>query len=140
MTAVRNLLLLTALTVALTCTQSAFAQDDKAARGKYLVEEVAKCQDCHTPKMQDGTPMKTATLRGTTLNFAAAVPIPGWRTLSPDITPQGALWKRWGEDGILKFLQTGKGPRGNKPGPPMPAYNLKPDDAEAIVAYLKTLQ
>ena len=134
MTAVRILLTLIVLSVL------AFAQDDKVARGKYLAEEVARCQDCHTPKRQDGTPMESATLRGTTLNFAAAVPVAGWRTVSPDITPQGALWKRWGEDGMTKFLQTGKGPRGNKAGPPMPAYTLRPDDADAIVAYLKTLQ
>jgi mono/diheme cytochrome c family protein len=128
------------LTFALAFSIPAFGQDDKVARGKYLVEEVARCGDCHTPKLLDGSFVKSATLRGTQLNFAAAVPIAGWRSTTPDITPKGALWPRWGEDGISKFLQTGKGPRGSKAGPPMPAYNLRPEDADAIVAYLKTLQ
>ena len=128
------------LALALAFTIPAFGQDDKVARGKYLVDEVARCGDCHTPKLQDGSYVKSATLRGTQLNFATAVPIAGWRSNTPDITPKGALWGRWGEDGFSKFLQTGKGPRGNKAGPPMPAYNLRAEDADAVVAYLKTLQ
>ena len=134
MSAVRTLLLFATLAVV------ASAQTDKVARGKYLVEEVAKCQDCHTPKLQDGTFMKSAALRGTALTMTPVIPVPGWRSQSPDITPQGALWKRWGEEGFSKFLQTGKGPRGNKADAPMPAYTLHADDADAIVAYLKTLQ
>jgi mono/diheme cytochrome c family protein len=134
-TAVRALLLIT--TVFSLC---AFAQDDKVARGKYLAEEIAKCQDCHTPKLQDGSFVKSAWLRGTTLSIAPTVPVPGWKSITPDITPKGQLWTRWNEDQFSKFLQTGKGPRGNKANAPMPAYTLKPEDADAIVAYLKTLQ
>lgn len=137
MTAVRTLLI---FVVTAFCAALAPAQEDKIARGKYLVEDVARCQDCHTPKMQDGNFMKSAWLRGTTLDFTAAIPGAAWRAITPDITPQGALWKRWGEEGFSKFLQTAKGPRGNKAGPPMPAYTLRADDADAIVAYLKTLQ
>ena len=132
MSAVRFLLLFTALATL------ALAQDDKVTRGKDLVEEVARCQDCHTPKLQDGTFMKSAAFRGTTLAFAPVIPASAWRAKTPDITPQGALWKRWGEEGFSKFLQTGKGPRGNKADAPMPAYTLRPDDAEAVVAFLKT--
>ena len=50
-----------------------------------------------------------------------------------------ALWTRWGQDGFSKFLQTAKNPRGGKAGPPMPAYMLKAEDADAIAAYLKSL-
>ena len=128
------------LYITVLCAGSAFAQDDKAARGKYLVEEVAKCQDCHTPKMQDGSFIKSQWMKGSTLDFTPVSPVPGWRSKTPDVTPNGALWKRWGEDGLMKFLQTGKGPRDNKPGAPMPAYLLKRDDAEAVVAFLKTIQ
>ena len=40
---------------------------------------------------------------------------------------------------IGKFLETAKNPRGGTAGPPMPAYTLSRDDADAIVAYLKSL-
>ena len=37
------------------------------------------------------------------------------------------------------FEKTGKTPRGSRPGPPMPTYTLTHEDAEAIVAFLKSL-
>jgi mono/diheme cytochrome c family protein len=117
-----------------------FGQDEKAARGKYLVEEVAKCQDCHTPKMDNGSYIKSQWMKGATISLVPANPIPGWRSAAPDITPNGAIWKRWGDEGMTAFLETGKSPRGGKAAAPMPTYNLKREDAEAVVAFLKTLQ
>jgi mono/diheme cytochrome c family protein len=117
-----------------------FAQDDKIARGKYLVEEVARCQDCHTPKMDNGSFIKSQWMKGAAISVMPAAPIQGWRAAAPDITPAGAIWKRWGDDGLTAFLETGKSPRGAKAGAPMPTYNLKREDAEAIVAFLKSLQ
>jgi mono/diheme cytochrome c family protein len=114
--------------------------DTKVARGKYLVEEVAKCQECHTPKMENGNYIKSQWMKGSTMNLAPAAPVAGWHGTSPDVTPAGALWKRWGEEGMITFLTTGKTPRGGAAGPPMPTYTLKREDAEAIAAFLKSLQ
>ena len=114
--------------------------EGKIARGKYLVEEVARCQDCHTPKMDNGNFIKSQWMKGATLNVAPAAPVVGWHATTPDITPAGALWKRWGDSGMVAFLETGKTPRGGKAGPPMPAYTLRHEDAEDIVAFLKSLQ
>jgi mono/diheme cytochrome c family protein len=119
----------------------AFGQDDKVARGKYLAEEVARCQDCHTPKMETGAFIKSQWMKGSTIPLMPAAPPPGgWHANAPDITPNGALWKRWGDDAFVKFLETGQTPRAGKAGAPMPPYNLKHEDAEAIVAFLKSLQ
>ena len=120
--------------------EDASKPDDKVARGKYLAEEVAKCQDCHTPKMENGTFIKSQWMKGAAISLMPAAPVPGWRSAAPDITPAGPLWKRWGDDGMTGFLETGKSPRGGKAGSPMPAYNLKREDAEAVVAFLKSLQ
>jgi len=51
----------------------------------------------------------------------------------------GALWARWGVEGFSKFLQTTRNPKGGTAGPPMPGYTMKPEDADAITAYLKSL-
>lgn len=118
----------------------AFGQDDKVARGKYLVEEVAKCQDCHTPKMDNGAYIKSSWMKGAAIAVMPAAPTPGWHAAAPDITPNSAVWKRWGDDAMVTFLETGKTPRGGAAGPPMPTYTLKHDDAVAVVAFLKTLQ
>ena len=115
-------------------------QDDKVARGKYLAEEVARCEDCHTPRLMTGELVKSAWLKGATLDFAPVTQTQGWRQKSPDITSTSALWSRWGDDGMTAFLETGKNPRGTKAGAPMPTYNLSHEDATAIVAYLKSLK
>ena len=120
--------------------QEAASVDTKVARGKYLVEEVAKCQECHTPKMENGNYIKSQWMKGATMNLAPAAPVAGWHGTSPDVTPAGAVWKRWGEEGMVAFLTTGKTPRGGVAGPPMPTYTLKREDAEAIAAFLKSLQ
>jgi cytochrome c2 len=118
----------------------AFGQDDKVARGKYLVEEVAKCQECHTPKMDNGSYIKSSWMKGAAIAVMPAAPVAGWHAAAPDITPNSALWKRWGDDAMVAFLESGKTPRGGAAGPPMPTYTLKHEDAVAVVAFLKTLQ
>ncbi len=134
--------LLPGLAAALTvlCLQ-AFGQDEKIARGKYLVEEVAKCQDCHTPHlMVSGEVVKSAWLKGSTLDFVSVNQPPNWRSKTPDITSTSPLWMRWGEAGMVKFFETGTDPRGNKPNPPMPSYTLSHEDALAVAAFLKSLK
>jgi len=108
-------------------------------RGKYLVDEVAKCGDCHTPTV-DGKPDMTKYLKGAVLPVQPIGEVKGWHKTSPDLTPASRLWQRWGEKGLLAFLTTGKNPNGHEADPPMPAYKLKQDDAEAILEYLKTLK
>jgi hypothetical protein len=114
-----------------------FGQD--VERGKYLVEQVAKCQDCHTPRLASGEHDKANWLKGAELDFAPTHEIKTWHKKSPDITGSSALFKRWMDKGIIDFLVTGKNPRGGTADVPMPTYNLKQADAEAIVAYLKSL-
>lgn len=116
------------------------ADADKLARGKYLTEEIGKCQDCHTPRSETGELDKTKWLKGADLGFQPIKEIKGWHTKAPDLTGASRLFQRWGDDGMVKFLVTGKNPRGNVADPPMPAYTMKQEDAEAIVAYLKSLQ
>ena len=115
------------------------AQDAKIQRGKYLAEEVARCQECHTPRTETNDFDKTKWMKGATLVAAPSTPIQGWHQKSPDITSTSALWQRWGDAGVVGFLETAKNPRGGKAGAPMPAYTLSHDDADAIAAYLKSL-
>jgi mono/diheme cytochrome c family protein len=115
------------------------AQTSNLERGKYLVEDVARCQECHTPKTETGEFDKTRWMKGATLIGVPSTPVADWHQKSPDISSTSALWTRWGQDGFSKFLQTAKNPRGGKAGPPMPAYMLRTEDADAIAAYLKSL-
>jgi len=125
--------------IGLALASSLFGQDAVLARGKYLAEEVAKCQDCHTAKTATGELDKVKWLKGAPLDFKPVADIPKWHATTPDLTSTSALWQRWGTDGLIKFLETGKNPRGNAADPPMPAYKLQHDDAVAVVTYLKSL-
>ena len=117
------------------------AQDKKIIEsGRYLVEEVGKCQECHTPKLENGEADQTKALEGATLNFGPLKPIEKWHKNAPGLTPDGKLWDKWKEEGIRNYLITGLNPKGGKADVPMPTYKLKPADADAIIAYLKSLK
>jgi len=91
---------------------TASGQDAKLERGKYLVEEVAKCQECHTPKTEAGEFNKSQWMKGATLIGVPSAPVARWHQKSPDISSTSTLWTRWGVDGFSKFLQTAKTPTG----------------------------
>jgi len=102
-------------------------------RGKYLVVEVARCGDCHTPMNEKGEPVQAEWLKGSVLGFKPTSPMP-WATQSPSIV--GILG--WEQPDAVKFFMTGKY-LGQSPRPPMPEYHLSKPDAEAVVAYLRSL-
>ena len=115
-------------------------QDAKVVvRGKYLVEEAIVCQECHTAKLENGEYDRAKWMKGAAMPFAPIQPIANWHKSAPDLTPAGLLWKRWGPEALVRFLETGKTPKGTTSGPPMPAYRLSREDALAVVEYLKTL-
>jgi mono/diheme cytochrome c family protein len=116
------------------------AADDNVEHGRYLVEDVAKCGDCHTPYLQNGQLDKSQWLKGTMLTFKPTAPIPNWKAMAPDLTPGGSVFKERGEAAIEKFLETAVWPDGDHADPPMPQFHLKPEDAKAVIAYLKTLK
>ncbi|MEZ5351183.1 MAG: c-type cytochrome [Bryobacteraceae bacterium] len=113
----------------------------KLDRGRYLAVEVGKCADCHTPKTEAGELDKEKWFKGKVMEYQPIEPIADWHKTSPDITPAGRLWGRWGgEAALVKYLMTGLTPKGTAAGPPMPTYKMSKEDAEAIVEYLKTLK
>jgi mono/diheme cytochrome c family protein len=116
------------------------AKDDAALvkRGDYLVNEVARCGDCHTPRDGKGRPDLSRALQGGELAFAPKGNAGEWEGRAPDITGGGKAG-RWGAARMVKFLTTGANGEGEAPDPPMPAYHLTADDARAVTAYLRSL-
>ncbi len=115
------------------------AADSQVDRGKYLVT-VGGCNDCHTPGSFLGKPDMSRTLGGSDVGFA----IPGvgvfvGRNLTPD--KQAGLGG-WSDAEIITAMTKGKRPDGRELAPIMPwraLASLTKDDAEAIVAYLRSL-
>jgi len=107
----------------------------KIARGKYLVEDVGKCADCHTPFDEKGQPIADKHLQGALLVFKPTVPMPAWAERSPNI----AGLKGWEEEEAVHFMMTGETSDKHRPRPPMPEYRFNQEDARAVVAYLRSL-
>jgi len=106
------------------------------ARGKYLVENVGMCGDCHTPRNEKGEFIKEQWLKGAALDFKPITPMPVWAEKTPAI----AGLPGWEKDSAIKFLMTGVAYNGLPGRPPMPQYRFNQQDATAIVAYLKSLE
>lgn len=109
------------------------SHNPQIARGKYLVQRVAMCGDCHTPRDEKGMPLPGKELAGSPLGFKPLAPMP-WASVAPAI----AGLPGFKEDEVVTFLMTGK-LEGASPRPPMPEYHLSSADARAVVAYLRSL-
>lgn len=104
-------------------------------RGKYLVERVAMCIDCHSPRTPTGEFDQKRWLQGSVLDFAPRHPIPNWT----DVAPAIAGLPGYTEEEAIRLLETGIAPNGKPLRPPMPPYRMNREDARAVVAYLKSL-
>ncbi len=105
------------------------------ARGRYLVESTSMCNDCHSPHNEKGEVIEAQRLKGATLEFKPAVPIPVWADKSANLVGLPG----WEKDAAIKFFMTGLAANGLPARPPMPQYRFNERDAEAIVAYLQSL-
>jgi len=106
------------------------------ARGEYLVKGIGQCGDCHTPFTMTGGFVMQKWLQGKKLEFGPIVPIPFWADTSPNI----AGLPGWDTEKAVQFFMTGLAPNGQPARPPMPVYQMNRADAEAVVAYLKSLK
>jgi mono/diheme cytochrome c family protein len=104
-------------------------------RGKYIVENVAMCELCHTPRDEHGNPDRGRWLMGGPVQLRPSYPAPKWAQTAPRIGggPPGT------DADFIKLLTTGIDRTGKPPDPPMPPFRMTRADAEAVLAYLKSL-
>ncbi len=110
-------------------------QHDSVARGKYIVESVAVCGQCHTPHNGQSAADGEHALQGAPLWLLPAKPTGNWPTEAPRLagTPPGT------DEQMVTLLTTGIWRDGTRPRPPMPQFRMSREDAQAVVAYLKSL-
>ncbi len=126
----------------------AFAQNNKpqrqskpasaaadVARGRYLVEDVAVCGQCHTPRDSNGNLDRRRWLQGGSVPYLPARPDMDWPINAPRIggTPPA------NDADMIKLLTTGIWIDGKRLRLPMPQFRMDRGDAEAVVAYLKSV-
>lgn len=106
------------------------------ARGRYVVENVALCGRCHTPVDVRGVRDRSRWLLGGQVGIESTVAVQGdWAVVAPRLagTPPGT------DAEFVTLMMTGVSRRGGSPRQPMPPFRLTRADAEAVLAYLKSL-
>jgi mono/diheme cytochrome c family protein len=107
-------------------------------RGKYLVESIMGCGNCHTPQGPNGPVLDRALSGGPPIvedKLFTAQP----SNITPD--PETGLGK-WTEAQIKLAIREGRRPDGTLIGPPMPFgqyRHIADADLDAVVAYLRTV-
>ncbi len=93
------------------------------------------CERCHTPRDEKGNPDHGRWLMGGPLQLQATYPSPKWAAVTPRLAGQPP-----GIDAeVIRLLTTGIWKTGGPPNPPMPPFRMTQADAEAVLAYLKSL-
>ena len=104
-------------------------------RGKYLMNSIVACGNCHTPQTPQG-PVSGKELAGGT-RFEEGFGV----AYAPNITPDAETGiGKWSDADLIKAIRDGKRPDGTTIGPPMPIAlyrDISDADAQAIVAYIR---
>lgn len=110
-------------------------RDAQVERGRYLVEDVAMCGECHSPRDSRGELEHDKWLQGATIWIMPIHPDTNWAERVPPLAGLPSLNDQEAE----RVLEKGTGPEGEILRPPMHIYHMTPDDAKAVIAYLRSL-
>lgn len=105
------------------------------AHGEYIANDVAVCSQCHTPRDGQGQLIQSRWLEGAAVWFQPAAPTSNWPLQAPRLA--GSMPAS--DADMVKLLTTGIWTNGRELRPPMPQFRMNRDDAEAVVAYLRSL-
>lgn len=107
-------------------------------RGRYLVESIAGCGNCHSPQDADGP------IQGKELAGGAPIKEPPFDAWPANITPDPKTGiGAWSDAEIVRAIREGVSRDGRVMGPPMPFWlyrDIADDDVQAMVAYLRTVK
>lgn len=109
--------------------------DARLERGRYLVESIAGCGNCHTAQGPNG-PLPGKALAG-------GLPFADLGAFAANITPDRDTGiGTWTDAQIALAIREGRRPDGSLIGPPMPFElyrSISDNDLAAIVAYLRSV-
>jgi mono/diheme cytochrome c family protein len=106
-------------------------------RGKYLTRSVAMCVQCHSPRDEEFNVIEARIFEGAPVPVSVPVQMQyaNWAGEAPNI--RGLI--TYTDDQAIRLLTTGIARNGAPPRPPMPPFRLTREDADAVVAYLRSL-
>ena len=105
------------------------------AHGRYIVERVAMCGECHSTRSDAGDVIEATRLRGGAM--PARVP---WAADWPLQVPRIAGLPGYSDAEAQRVLTEGAIKRnGTRARAPMPRFRMTPQDAADVVAFLRSL-
>lgn len=114
------------------------AAETPVERGRYLVESIAGCGNCHSLQNASGQIPGRELAGGPPMKEAV------FEAHAPNLTPDRATGLGdWSDDEIVRAIREGVSRDGRVMGPPMPFAlyrGLADDDVRAIVAYLRSVK
>ena len=91
---------------------------DLVARGKYIVEDVAMCGTCHTPRLANGQLDRSRWLAGAPVPYLPAQPTSDWPILAPRLAGAPPAT----DAGMITLLTTACGPAASLSRIPCPSF------------------
>ncbi|HEY6905154.1 MAG TPA: c-type cytochrome [Candidatus Acidoferrales bacterium] len=114
---------------------SSAGEPGNVERGRYLVENVAMCEECHTPRDSRGNLDESRRLQGAAIWITPVHHTTNWAMHAPGLAGFEQFTDEQGE----QILEQGVGPNGLPIQPPMHIYHMSHADAQAVIAYLRSL-
>ncbi len=120
---------------AVTPAQGGAARAD-SERGRYLVESIAMCGQCHTPRDAKGDLIRSQWLRGATIPVSNPFQDRLWAEFAPRI----AGLPQYSDEQAMRLLTEGIARSGKPLRSPMPPFRMSLQDAQDIIVYLRSLE
>src|SRR5690349_8399868 len=105
-------------------------------RGKYLMESVVACGNCHVQRGAQGQPLMDKGRSG-----GMVFDTPMFKSYAANITMDAETGiGKWTDDQIARAIREGKRPDGSIIGPPMPVEfyrHMSDADVASLIAYMR---
>jgi len=118
-----------------TAAAPALAMAGDAERGRYIVEQVVMCAECHSPRDAHGQIIANQRFMG------GPMPVrPPWPNNWALRAPRIAGLPGYTDELVVRLLPEGAiGRHGEQLRLPMPRFHMTASDAQAVAAYLRSL-
>jgi hypothetical protein len=115
-------------------SQKAPLPKGNAEHGRYIVEHVAMCVECHSGRDAQGNIVRTERFLGAPIPFAPPVWPNDWATRAP----RNKGLPGYSDELALRLLTQGAiGRNGEQLRPPMPRFRMTVQDAADVIAYMR---
>jgi len=103
--------------------------------GRYIVEHVAMCIECHSGRDDHGAILQSQTFLGAPIPFA-----PPWPNDWAMRAPRNRGLPGYTDELAMRLLTQGAiGRNGEQLRPPMPRFRMNTQDAADVIAYMRSL-